>query len=196
MRPSGEISQFEARPGTGTALASRRVRPSKMALAARISGCPVRMAGSRVSGSAALMTTRSARGSFRAQPVNRSRGRSNSGKPSRRQQSIAGRNLPSRKEGEIAGRFIRGYLTGEAGGGLVPAAAGGVKSRLVAGRVMFEGDGFATGLVVVVTGSAAGAEGAGAWDWFLIASFSAEVDEVFEWMFKYESTNTRTKNAA
>src|SRR5882672_712512 len=186
MRPSGEISQCEARPGTGTALGSRRVRPSKMALAARMSGWPVRMAGSRVSGSAALMTTRSARGSFRAQPVNRSRERRSNGKPSRRQQSIAGQNFPSRKEGEIAGRFISGYLSGEAGGGLVPAAAGGVKRRLVAGRVMLEGAGpelvVMTALDAAGVGSGAGAEGAAgavSLDWFLIASFSAEPAEGF-----------------
>src|SRR6266478_4167246 len=120
MRPSGEISQFEARPGTGTALASRRVRPSKMALAARISGCPVRMAGSRVSGSAALITTKSARGSFRAPPVNRGGGARNGGEVSRTQRVIARRKFASREEGEITGEFISGYLTGNAVGGFVP----------------------------------------------------------------------------
>src|SRR6266403_1903005 len=108
-----------------------------------MSGWPVRMAGSRVSGSAALITTKSARGSFRAHPVNRSRERSNSEEQSRNRPSITRRNFPGREEGEITGKFISGYLTGDAGGGFVPALgteAGGIKSRLVAGRDMFDGD--------------------------------------------------------
>ena len=50
---------------------------------------------------------------------------------------------------------------------------------MVAGTVMFDGDGLATGFVVVVAGTIAGEDGAGVRDWFAIASFSAEVDEGF-----------------